>query len=431
MLLLFSGGRVWRDGAFAEADVLVEEGRIAAVGSVPVTPGARVVDCRGLCMLPGLVDVHVHLREPGFTAKETVATGTAAAAHGGYTVVCPMPNLSPAPDTPEHLAVELEAIRRNAAVRTLPYAAITRGQKGRGELVDFEALAPLAVAFSDDGRGVQEGALMEEAMRRAAAVGKPIVAHCEAEELLCGGYIHDGEYCRAHGHKGISSESEWRQVERDIELAAKTGCRYHVCHVSTAESVALVRRAKARGLAVSCETAPHYLLLTDGDLREEGRFKMNPPLRSAADRAALREGIADGTIEVLATDHAPHTAAEKSRGLAGSAMGIVGLECAFGLMYKYMVLGGVISMRRLVELMSDNPRRLFGLGGGRIAEGAAADFALFDLDAEYAIDPAEFLSMGHATPFEGWTAQGRAVLTVAGGRIAYADEKMKKQINQQ
>lgn len=272
---------------------------------------------------------------------------------------------------------------------------------------------------------------MEEAMRRAAAVGKLIVAHCEAEELLCGGYIHDGEYCRAHGHKGISSESEWRQVERDIELAAKTGCRYHVCHVSTAESVALVRRAKARGLAVSCETAPHYLLLTDGDLREEGRFKMNPPLRSAADRAALREGIADGTIEVLATDHAPHTAAEKSRGLAGSAMGIVGLECAFGLMYKYMVLGGVISMRRLVELMSDNPRRLFGLGGGRIAEGAAADFALFDLDAEYAIDPAEFLSMGRATPFEGWTAQGRAVLTVAGGRIAYADEKMKKQINQQ
>ena len=268
--------------------------------------------------------------------------------------------------------------------------------------------------------------LMGEAMRRAAAVGRPIVAHCEVDELLRGGYIHDGDYCRAHGHKGICSESEWRQVERDIRLAEQTGCRYHVCHVSTRESVSLVRRAKARGLAVSCETAPHYLLLTDEDLREEGRFKMNPPLRSRADREALLQGIQDGTIEVVATDHAPHSAEEKARGLAGSAMGIVGLECAFPLLYKYLVLGGVIPVGRLVELMALNPRRLFGLEGG-VEAGDAADFAVLDLGAEYDVDPAAFLSLGRATPFVGWRVQGRTMLTVVGGREVYRDETMKNQ----
>ena len=378
----------------------------------------RTVDLGGRHVVPGLVDVHVHLREPGFPHKETIATGTAAAAHGGYTTVCAMPNLNPAPDTPEHLHVQTESIRRDAAVRVVPYASITMGQRGCGELVDFAALAPEVAGFSDDGRGVQSAELMEEAMRRAAAVGKPIVAHCEVDDLLRGGYIHDGDYCREHGHKGICSESEWRQVERDIALAEKTGCRYHVCHVSTRESVELVRRAKARGLRVSCETAPHYLLLCDEDLQEEGRFKMNPPLRSRADREALVAGIVDGTIEVVATDHAPHTAEEKARGLAGSAMGIVGLECAFALLYKYLVLPGTIPLERLVALMSVNPRRIFGLGGG-LEPGEPADFTVLDLDTQYEIDPAAFRSKGHATPFAGWPVQGRAAMTVVGGRVVY------------
>ena len=348
------------------------------------------------------------------------AVGRAAAAHGGYTTVCAMPNLNPAPDSPATLGVELAAIGRDARVKVIPYGCITMGQRGAGELVDFAALAPDVVGFSDDGRGVQSEALMEEAMRRAAAVRKPIVAHCEVDDLLRGGYIHDGEYCREHGHRGISSESEWRQVERDIALAERTGCQYHVCHVSTRESVELVRRARACGLAVSCETAPHYLLLCDEDLQEEGRFKMNPPLRSRADRDALREGVLDGTIEVIATDHAPHTAEEKSRGLAGSAMGIVGLECAFPLLYTYLVKPGMLTLERLVELMSLNPRRIFGLGGG-LQAGQPADFTVMDLGAEYEIDPAAFLSMGHATPFAGWRVGGRTMLTVVDGREAYRD----------
>lgn len=408
---------VWRDGRFERTNVIIDGDCIVAVD--PSAVEGEVMELAGLYLVPGLVDVHVHLREPGFTHKETIATGTAAAAHGGYTTICPMPNLAPAPDSVDHLQVELDAIARDAVVHVAPYGCITLGQKGGGELVDFEALAQSVVAFSDDGRGVQSDAVMEQAMRHAAAVGKPIVAHCEVDALLHGGYIHDGDYCHAHAHKGICSESEWQQVERDIALAQKTGCQYHVCHVSTKESVALVREAKARGLRVSCETAPHYLLLTQEDLQEEGRFKMNPPLRSREDRAALVAGICDGTIEVIATDHAPHTAEEKSRGLAGSAMGIVGLECAFGLMYKYLVCTGVIPFAQLLALMSTNPRRLFGLGGGVIRSGAVADFTVLDLDTEYAIDPAEFRSKGHATPFAGWRAKGHAVLTVVGGREAY------------
>ena len=416
MRTYYTNATICRGGRFQTGCLAVEEGRVAAAGEL--RPGDRIVDLGGLHLVPGLVDVHVHLREPGFPQKETIATGTAAAARGGYTAVCSMPNLCPAPDTPETLARQLEIIRRDAAVRVKPYGTITMGQRGCGELVDFAALAPEVAGFSDDGRGVQSDELMEEAMRRAAAVGKPIVAHCEVDELLRGGYIHDGEYCREHGHKGICSESEWRQVERDIALTEKTGCQYHVCHVSTKESVELVRQAKARGLRVSCETAPHYLLLCDEDLQEEGRFKMNPPLRSRADREALVAGIADGTIEVVATDHAPHTAEEKSRGLAGSAMGIVGLETAFPLLYKYMVLPGTITLEKLIDLMSNNPRRLFGLEGG-LEEGDAADFTVLDLGAEYDIDPETFLSKGRATPFAGWRVQGRAVLTVVGGREAY------------
>lgn len=412
----YINARIYRGGRFEDGTLLVDGDRIAE--DTPATAADRTVDLGGRHLVPGLVDVHVHLREPGFPHKETIATGTAAAARGGYTTVCAMPNLNPAPDTPEHLRVQTDLIARDAAVRVLPYASITMGQRGCGELVDFGALAPHVIGFSDDGRGVQSAELMEEAMRRAAAVNRPIVAHCEVDELLRGGYIHDGAYCREHGHKGICSESEWRQVERDIALAEKTGCQYHVCHVSTRESVELVRRAKARGLRVSCETAPHYLLLCDEDLREEGRYKMNPPLRSRADRDALVAGIADGTIDVIATDHAPHTAEEKARGLAGSAMGIVGLECAFPLLYKYLVLSGTIGLERLVALMSENPRRIFGLGGG-LEPGSGADFTVLDLGAQYEIDPAEFRSKGRATPFAGWPVQGRAVLTAVGGECIY------------
>ena len=416
MKTFYENAGIYRGGRFERGRLVVEADRVVA--DAAPGPDDRIVDLGGLYLVPGLVDVHVHLREPGFPQKETIATGTAAAARGGYTTVCSMPNLNPAPDTPEHLERQLEIIRRDAAVRVVPYGTITVGQRGCGELADFAALAPEVVGFSDDGRGVQSAELMEEAMRRAAAVGKPIVAHCEVDELLHGGYIHDGAYCHAHGHKGISSESEWRQVERDIALAAKTGCRYHVCHVSTKESVELVRQAKAQGLRVSCETAPHYLLLCDEDLQEEGRFKMNPPLRSRADREALLAGVLDGTIEVVATDHAPHTDEEKSRGLAGSAMGIVGIETAFPLLYTGLVKRGLLPLERLIDLMSTNPRRIFGLAGG-VEPGQAADFTVLDLGTRWTIDPAAFLSKGHATPFAGWEVEGCAVLTVVGGRAVY------------
>lgn len=416
MKTFYTNANIYRSGRFEPGRLVVEAGRV--VDDCPPQPGDEVVDLRGLFLVPGLVDVHVHLREPGFPQKETIATGTAAAARGGYTTVCAMPNLNPAPDARETLERQLAIIRRDAAVRVVPYGAITLGQRGCGELVDFAALAADVVGFSDDGRGVQEDALMEEAMRRAAAVGRPIVAHCEVDELLRGGYIHDGAYCREHGHRGICSESEWRQVARDIALAERTGCAYHVCHVSTKESVRLVRQAKAKGLRVSCETAPHYLLLCDEELQEDGRFKMNPPLRSRADREALVEGVADGTIEVVATDHAPHTAEEKARGLAGSAMGIVGLETAFPLLYEYLVIRGVLSLEKLVALMSINPRRIFGLEGG-VEPGQAADFAVLDLGATYRIDPETFLSKGRATPFAGWKVRGRTVLTVVGGCEVY------------
>lgn len=422
MRTIYRNARIFSESRFTTGDLTVDEDRIVSVGGRGEAD--REVDLTGLCLVPGLVDVHVHLREPGFSAKETLASGTAAAAHGGYTTICSMPNLSPAPDAPDALEKQLELIRRDAVVRVIPYGCITKGQKGCGELVDFDALAPRVVGFSDDGRGVQSAGLMREAMRCAAKTGRPIVAHCEVDELLRGGYIHDGVYCREHGHKGICSESEWAQVKRDIDLAEKTGCQYHVCHVSTKESVELVRQAKAKGLRVSCETAPHYLLLCDEDLQEEGRFKMNPPLRGREDRDALIAGIVDGTIEVIATDHAPHTAGEKARGLAGSAMGVVGLECAFPLLYKYMVLPGTITLEKLITLMSENPRRIFGLGEG-LLPGAAADFAVLDLDAGYEIDPATFRSKGRATPFAGWPVQGRTMLTVVSGREVYVDETMK------
>ncbi len=422
MKTFYVNAAVLRNGTLVGGRIVVENGRI--VPDCDPSGNDRVVDLKGRVLLPGLVDVHVHLREPGAPRKETVLTGTAAAARGGYTTVCSMPNLNPAPDTVATLEEQLSIIRRDAKIRVIPYGCITMGQKGCGELVDFEALADKVVGFSDDGRGVQSEELMQEAMRRAAKVGRPIVAHCEVDELLKGGYIHDGAYCAAHGHKGICSESEWREVERDIRLAANAGCQYHVCHVSTKESVEFVREAKARGERVSCETAPHYLLLNENDLQEEGRFKMNPPLRSKEDQEALLRGIKDGTIEVIATDHAPHTVEEKSRGLAGSLMGIVGIECAFPLLYTCLVKRGVVTLGELVRLMSLNPRRLFRLEGG-IEVGDKADFVVMDLEAEYKIDPEEFLSKGRATPFAGWTVNGRTMLTVVEGREVYTYEENK------
>ena len=380
------------------------------------------VDCadsENLYILPGLADAHVHLREPGFSSKETIATGSRAAAHGGFTAVCAMPNLSPVPDSAGTLEQELEIIRRDACVRVVPYGAITKGEKGEA-LSDMEDMAGSVCGFSDDGRGVQSREMMRDAMLRARALGRPIAAHCEDNSLLRGGYIHDGGYARLHGHRGICSESEWGPIARDVELVRETGCAYHVCHISTKESVEIIRAAKKEGLPVTCETAPHYLLLDDSMLQEDGRFKMNPPLRSREDREAILEGFADGTVDMLSTDHAPHTREEKSRGLEKSLMGVVGLETAFPLMYTYLVEAGKMPLADLMERMCFAPRRVFGLPTPPIEE----DFTVFDLDEEYGIDPETFLSMGRSTPFSGWKVRGKCLLTVCGGRIAYRDERL-------
>ena len=415
MDMLIKGCRVFSDGRFVFSDVEVRGGSVFRIApDLAAKQGVPVFEFQNCLLLPGLVDVHVHLRDPGFSFKEMMRTGTLAAARGGYTAVCAMPNVSPVPDCAEALGVQLQRIREDAVVRVYPYGAITVGERGEA-LSDMAALAPDCVAFSDDGRGVQSDERMRSAMLRAKALGKLIAAHCEDNSLLRGGYIHDGAYARAHGHRGICSESEWRPIERDLKLAAETGCGYHVCHISTKESVQLIRDAKASGVDVSCETGPHYLLLDDSCMQEDGRFKMNPPLRDRTDREALLEGLCDGTIDMIATDHAPHSAEEKGRGLEKSAMGVVGIETAFALLYAGLVQKGIITLEELVERMSVSPRRRFGLGGGEIDR----DFTVFDLDARYAVDPAEFLSMGRSTPFTGAQAQGRCLLTVADGRVAW------------
>ena len=376
-------------------------------------PAMTALNSSAYTVFPGFCDVHVHFREPGFSYKETIRTGTMAAARGGYTAVCTMPNLDPVPDSAEHLQAQTDIIARDASIDVFPYAAITAGQRGE-RLSDMDALADRVVAFSDDGKGVQSESLMREAMQTAKRLGKLIVAHCEDNSLLRGGYIHDGDYAKAHGHKGICAESEWRQIERDLRLAKETGCAYHVCHVSTKESVAHIRKAKAEGVDVTCETAPHYLVLDDGDLLEDGQFKMNPPLRGKADREALADGILDGTIDMIATDHAPHSAEEKGKGLAGSAFGIVGLETAFPVLYTRLVKPGILTIEKLVALLCTNPRRRFGIPLGN-------DFSIWDLNAEYAVDPDEFLSMGRATPFAGDKVYGKCLLTVKNGQIVYQE----------
>ena len=362
-------------------------------------------------LFPGFCDVHVHFREPGFSYKETIASGSRAAAAGGYTAVCTMPNLDPVPDSPAHLREETAIIDRDAVVGVYPYGAITVGEKGKA-LSDLAGMAQDVVAFSDDGKGLQSDELMLRAMIEAKRLGKVIVAHCEVNALLRGGYIHEGAYAAANDHKGICSESEWRQIERDLALAKQTGCAYHVCHISTKESVALIRAAKAEGVDVTCETAPHYLLLDEHDLREDGRYKMNPPLRSLADREALLQGVLDGTVDMIATDHAPHSAEEKARGLAGSAFGIVGLETAFPVLYTGLVRSGILTLEALLALIVTNPRRRFGIPLGN-------DFSIWDLTEGYSIDPDSFRSKGRATPFAGAAVFGRCLLTVFDGKPVY------------
>ena len=410
------------EGRFRPVDIAVSGGRIVSIaGGLELFPGAISIDLHNAVVFPGFSDVHVHLREPGFSYKETVRTGTLAAARGGFTHLCCMPNLDPVPDTRDRLETLLEIIRRDAVVNVRPYGAVTVGEQG-AVLADLEAMAPFKVGFSDDGRGIQDGDMMRRAMREAKRLGKIIAAHCEDNSLLEGGYIHDGQYARLHGHRGICSESEWGQIARDLQLAEETGCAYHVCHISTKESVGLIREAKARGVDVTCETGPHYLVFNDMDLQEDGRFKMNPPIRSEADRQALTAGLLDGTIDMIASDHAPHSWEEKSRGLEKSAMGVVGLETAFAAVYTHLVKPGILSLEKLVDLLHTNPARRFG-AGTPLEPGQRANLTVFDLDAAYMVDPGQFQSMGRATPFAGMELYGVCRLTIADGVIVWREDK--------
>ncbi len=396
---------------------------ISVSGGVFGGASGTVFQFDNCAVFPGFIDVHVHLREPGFSYKETIATGTKACARGGYTTVCSMPNLNPVPDSRDNLNAQLEIIQNDAVINVKPYGSITVGQNGQA-LSDMEAMTGDVCAFSDDGKGVQSDEMMRAAMIKAKSLGKMIVAHCEDNSLLYGGYIHDGLYALQHGHRGICSESEWKPIERDLKLAAETGCAYHVCHISTKESVDLIRKAKAAGVDVTCETAPHYLILSDKDLQEHGRFKMNPPLRDEKDRIALIEGIIDGTIDMIATDHAPHSEEEKGRGLEKSAMGIVGIETAFPLLYTYLVKQNIITIDKLIELMSINPAKRFGFNSS-LENGMPADFTVFDLNKKYTINPDDFLSKGRATPFEGYEVYGECLMTVCGGKIAWQKGESK------
>jgi len=419
---ILKNAKVYQNGALVAADISVRDGRIVSINrDVEPTPGASVIDLNNGVVFPGFVDVHVHLREPGFSYKETIKTGTLAAARGGFAHVCPMPNLSPVPDSVEHLAEQLRLIEQDACIHVHPFGAITVGEQGE-EMADLEGMAKDIAGFSDDGKGVQSGDMMREAMLRAKALNKIISAHCEDNSLLNGGYIHDGEYAKLHGHRGICSESEWGPIKRDLELVEETGCAYHVCHISTKESVQLIRDAKARGVNVTCEVGPHYLVFNDMDLQEDARFKMNPPIRSEEDRLALIEGIKDGTIDMIATDHAPHSAEEKGRGLEKSAMGVVGIETSFPVCYTKLVKSGIITLKRLMELMHDAPAARFGYGT-ELREGEVADLTVFDLDKKFTVDPAEFVSMGRATPFAGMELAGVCKLTMIGGEIVWQEEK--------
>ena len=414
MKVIFRNAKVYENGTVINKDMLMTGASLSHFTATSIPSDAIVID--NSAILPGFCDVHVHFREPGFSYKETIKSGCAAAARGGYTSVLTMPNLNPTPDSPEHLKAQLDLIDEGATISVTPYGTISVGEAGE-TLADLYGMADKVAGFSDDGKGVQSEEMMLKAMKIAKELGKPIAAHCEDNSLLFGGYIHDGEYARAHGHRGISSASEYMPIKRDIELVRQTGVDYHVCHVSTKESVEAIRQAKAEGVNITCETGPHYLLLDDSNLEEDGRFKMNPPLRSPSDREAMVAGLIDGTVDMIATDHAPHSAEEKSRGLEKSAMGVVGLESAFPLLYTYLVEPGIITLEKLVEVMSEKPRERFKIT-------TDPGFTVFDLGDEYKIDPEEFLSMGRATPFAGVTVKGRCLATVYDGEIRYVDKKL-------
>ena len=420
MKTLFKNAMIFTEGKFAKGDVEVTNKVITNISANIEPNGFDVVyDLNNMYLLPGLIDVHTHLREPGFIYKETIATGSMAGAKGGYTSICAMPNLNPTPDCMENLQIELDAIKKDAKIHVYPYGTITVGEKGE-TLANLKEIAESVIAFSDDGHGVQKEGMMLEAMKQSKELGKMIVAHCEENSLLNGGYIHDGEYAKLHGHKGICSASEWVPIKRDIELSRQTGCHYHVCHISTKESVELIRQAKKEGVPVTCETGPHYLTMNDMQIKEEGRFKMNPPIRSEEDRLALIEGIKDGTIDLIITDHAPHSAEEKSKGLAGSAMGVVGLEVCFPVLYTNLVKPGIITLEKLLELMNSNATKIFGIGSP-IKVGAPADLTVYDLNEEYDIDSSTFVSMGKATPFDGNHVFGRCKLTMCDGQVVFGD----------
>ena len=418
MKILLKNAMIFTNDGFEKNDLSITNEIITNISSNIEAIGFDVIyDLNNMYLLPGLIDVHTHLREPGFIYKETIATGSMAGARGGYTSICAMPNLNPTPDSMKNLQVELDAIKKDAKINVYPYGTITKGEKGQ-ELADLGDIANYVIAFSDDGHGVQSEKMMLTAMEKAKKLDKMIVAHCEDNSLLNGGYIHDGEYAKLHNHKGICSESEWGPIKRDIELSRKTGCHYHVCHISTKESVELIRNAKKDGVNITCETGPHYLTLNDMNLQEEGRFKMNPPIRSEEDRQALIEGIKDGTIDMIITDHAPHSAEEKSKGLAGSSMGVVGLEVAFPVLYTKLVKTGVITLENLIDLMNTNPRKIFKIGT-EIKIGEKADLTVYDLNENYNIDSSKFVSMRKATPFDGDNVYGKCKMTICGGNIVF------------
>ena len=412
MAIYLKNARVYNNGKFSVGDLIVDGGSIVSASQIDMDSCSHFEVFTNCYIFPGFCDVHVHFREPGFSYKETIATGSAAAAAGGYTAVCTMPNLSPVPDSAQTLKEQLDIIKRDAVISVTPYGSITKLEAGI-ELSDMEEMAENVAGYSDDGRGVQSEELMLLAMQKAKKLGLPIVAHCEDNSLLRGGYIHDGEYAKAHGHRGICSESEWLPIARDIELVKQSGCSYHVCHISTKESVELIRRAKRDGVDITCETAPHYLVMNDMDIEEHGRFKMNPPIRSEEDRLALVEGLLDGTIDMISTDHAPHSKEEKSRGLSGSLMGVVGIETAFCVMYTYLVREGIITLERLMELLSTNARERFSIKSD-------VGFSVWQLDKEHTVDPEKFISKGRSTPFENARLYGKNLMTVFGGKVVYS-----------
>ena len=423
------------ENSFKKADLIIRDGVIADIlfssdngadSAEKTADDCTVYDFSNCHIFPGFIDVHVHFREPGFSYKETIYTGSRAAARGGYTSVCTMPNLNPVPDSVENIKIQKQIIEKDAVINVYPYASITEKEQGK-VLADIDALSKEAIAFSDDGKGVQSEDMMRAAMKKVKENDKIIAAHCEDETLLHKGYIHDGEYAKLHGHRGICSESEWGQIKRDVALAEETGCGYHVCHISAKESVDIIREAKARGVDITCETGPHYLVFNDMQLQEEGRFKMNPPIRSEADRLALIEGIKDGTIDMIATDHAPHSAEEKSKGLENSLMGISGIETAFSVLYTKLVKERIITLEKLIELLNVNSCKRFGIGVP-IEKGKSADFTVFDLNAEYAVNPEEFLSKGKSTPFTGEKVKGKCLLTVCGGKIAWQDDECESRV---